>query len=234
MLGGLVHRLIGGGRLDFVRKPDVVIGGMAEPYMLRWWIIPRNRLFNVYLHCFLRSDDDRALHDHPWINLSLLLDGRYTEHSIRAGGIQVRKDRKAGGMKFRWPGAAHRVELTHGPCWTLFITGPVVRNWGFHCPESGWIPHEQFIVEDEHGSSIYAGGCGETIRPLKIEITADTSLFLQYVDYVRERITKTMTAVEPGGCAPAVYVETKSCAACGVVFTNPPNGHAFGCPEAGQ
>lgn len=47
------------------RPPDVVIGGDASPYMRRWWVIPRNRRFNVYLHHFLRSDDDRALHDHP-------------------------------------------------------------------------------------------------------------------------------------------------------------------------
>jgi hypothetical protein len=48
------------------RPPDFVIGG-DSPYMLRWWIIPRNKFFNIYLHRFLRSDDDRALHDHPWV-----------------------------------------------------------------------------------------------------------------------------------------------------------------------
>ena len=57
------------------RTPDLVIGGWDDPYLLRWWLIPRNRWFNVYLHLFLRSDDDRALHDHPWFNLSFLLEG---------------------------------------------------------------------------------------------------------------------------------------------------------------
>lgn len=42
------------------RNPDFIIGG-ADPYMLRWWVIPRNKVFNIYLHRFLRSDDDRAL-----------------------------------------------------------------------------------------------------------------------------------------------------------------------------
>jgi hypothetical protein len=69
------------------RKPDFIIGGADEPYMLRWWVIPRNRFFNIYLHHFLRSDEDRALHDHPWLNCSWLLDGRYTEHTIAAGGV---------------------------------------------------------------------------------------------------------------------------------------------------
>lgn len=49
----------------FWRAPDFYIGGNANPYLLRWWVIPRNRFFNVYLHKFLRDDDDRALHDHP-------------------------------------------------------------------------------------------------------------------------------------------------------------------------
>jgi hypothetical protein len=42
------------------RAPDQVIGGRERPYMLRWYLIPRNRFCNIYLHHFLRSDDDRA------------------------------------------------------------------------------------------------------------------------------------------------------------------------------
>ena len=41
-------------------KPHFVIGGADDPYMLRWYLIPRNRRFNIYLHKFLRDDDDRA------------------------------------------------------------------------------------------------------------------------------------------------------------------------------
>ena len=26
----------------------------------------RNKIFNIYLHQIIRSDDDRALHDHPY------------------------------------------------------------------------------------------------------------------------------------------------------------------------
>ena len=59
-------------------RPHKVIGG-PDPYLLRWHVIPRNRLLNVYVHKFLRSDDDRALHDHPWWFVSLILRGRYDE-----------------------------------------------------------------------------------------------------------------------------------------------------------
>lgn len=62
------------------RPPDFVVGKPDDPYLLRWWVIPRNRWFNIYLHVFMRSDDAEALHDHPWWNISFLLDGTYTEH----------------------------------------------------------------------------------------------------------------------------------------------------------
>ena len=134
------------------RDPDFVIGGAGRPYLLRWWLLPRNRFFNVYLHSFRRSDDDRALHDHPWANCSVLLLGSYTEHTIAAGGIHRRQVLSAGDVRLRWSGRiAHRVELHDGPCWTLFITGPVYREWGFHCP-AGWVPWRRFVDDRDAGS----------------------------------------------------------------------------------
>lgn len=141
------------------RPPDVIIGGAADPYMRRWWVIPRNRIFNIYLHHFMRSDDDRALHDHPWWNLSILLVGRYAEHTIDAGGVNVFTVRRAGQWKFRRASHAHRIELTHGPCWTLFITGPNIRSWGFHCPK-GWVHWREFTNPADGGKTV-GRGCGE-------------------------------------------------------------------------
>lgn len=135
------------------RPPDFVIGGAERPYLRRWWVIPRNPLFNIYLHQFLRSDDDRALHDHPWINASILMRGRYLEHTISAGGIEHRRELRAGDIRLRPSGRfAHRVELVDGPCWTLFITGPRYREWGFHCPRAGWIHWKKFTAADDIGA----------------------------------------------------------------------------------
>jgi hypothetical protein len=159
------------------RKPDVIIGAADDPYLLRWWIIPRNKFFNLYLHRVLRSDDDRALHDHPWINLSYIVEGQYNEHTIQAGGIHHRTLRKEGSFKFRLPRMAHRLELLeeveevyagHGnvleivhrmPCTTLFFTGPNVRIWGFHCMQ-GWIEWTDFTRKTEAGTDV-TKGCGE-------------------------------------------------------------------------
>lgn len=137
------------------RGPDFTIGGAGDPYLHRWWLIPRNPVFNIYLHQFIRSDDDRALHDHPWFNLSILLRGRYVEETIRAGGIHGRIVRYAGDFKFRSPWHAHRIELDDGDCWTLFITGPRLRQWGFHCPQ-GW-RHWREFTSGERGETIGRG-----------------------------------------------------------------------------
>lgn len=154
--------------------PDFMVGGAKAPYLKRWWIIPRNRFFNIYLHHFLRSDDDRATHDHPWFNVSILLEGRYIEHARtwvpgpNFGGTTatVRED---GDVVFRRPTSAHRVELfakyhPYGgqfetyPVTTLFITGPVVREWGFHCPKR-WVPWREFVDARDTGS--VGKGCGD-------------------------------------------------------------------------
>lgn len=150
MFGWLAQRLIRKGER---RDPDFIVGGADNPYLLRWWIIPRNRFFNVYLHRFMRSDDDRAHHDHPWINASFLLRGSYIEHEILAGGIVKKSVRHAGDWRVRWSGKmAHRIEIHNGWCWTLFVTGPVYRDWGFHCPDAGWVPWQEFTAADDKGS----------------------------------------------------------------------------------
>jgi hypothetical protein len=143
----------------FHRPPDFKVGNPDAPYMLRWHILPRNRWFNIYLHQFLRDDDDRALHDHPWHSLSIILRGGYIEH---LPGRQ-KKRRKAGRCVFRRAEQAHRIELHRDfmpwmgngasspkPAWTLFITGPRLRDWGFHCP-NGWRHWKEFAAPHDRG-----------------------------------------------------------------------------------
>lgn len=141
------------------RSPDFVIGPAESPYLLRWWIIPRNRFFNIYLHRILADDDDRAKHDHPWLNCSILLSGGYREVMPHATKIRQRFS-----FVFRRATALHRLELLRDsegnklPCWSLFITGPVIRTWGFACPK-GWVPWREFV--DERDTGKVGRGCGE-------------------------------------------------------------------------
>jgi hypothetical protein len=135
-------------RVIFRRRPDFIIGGADDPYLLRWWLIPRNRFFNIYVHKFLRSDDNRALHTHPWaFNASILLLGEYDE--VTASGA---RRLRAGSIKPRIGASPHRVALVNQmPIVTLFITGPVVREWGFLCPQ-GWRHWREFTSPADAGS----------------------------------------------------------------------------------
>jgi len=134
------------------RRPDFVIGA---DYLRRWWIIPRNEGCNIYLHQIMHSDDDRALHDHPWANTSYILSGSYIEHT--PDGVFTRV---AGDIVERDAGHLHRLEVIDGapPVVSLFITGPKVRDWGFQCPQ-GWVPWQEFT--DPNDSSQSGRGCGE-------------------------------------------------------------------------
>jgi hypothetical protein len=137
------------------RPPDFIIGDPSSPYLRRWHVIPRNRFLNIYLHQFLRSDDDRALHDHPWMNASILLRGRYTE--VTPSGSHLRRQ---GHVYLRRAKSLHRVELIDAePVWTLFITGPRLREWGFACP-NGWRHWRDFCATDESGRNSGTTGRG--------------------------------------------------------------------------
>lgn len=136
------------------RPADFVIGPSANPYLRRWWLIPRNARCNVYLHEILRSDDDRALHDHPWNNISLLLSGSYIEHTPE--GVFKRQ---AGDVVARAATDSHRLEIPEGGrAVSLFMTGPKVREWGFHCPR-GWVHWRDFTAGPN--GELIGRGCGE-------------------------------------------------------------------------
>lgn len=111
------------------REPDLHLQG----YMRRWYLLPRNRWANVYLHEFYGSDEPR-LHDHPWHSLSFTLCGLLWEEDITGASTP----RWAGNLVYRSPQYAHRFDVTL-PTLTVFATGPRVRRWGF-LPRGCWTP----------------------------------------------------------------------------------------------
>lgn len=125
VLGVFIGRLICG--------PHYRIGA----YMDRWYVIPRNTWFNIYLHRINLSDDDRALHDHPWQSVSLVLWGGYFEMTPFETQWYG-----PGSVIYRSAEYTHRL-IVEKPCWTLFVTGARERTWGFHCP-SGFVDHDTF------------------------------------------------------------------------------------------
>lgn len=99
--------------------------GLPEcPYVIRWRLeVPFG---SVRVHHWLGPDDDRAFHDHPWWFLTIVLRGAYADVSP-AGEDYLR----AGSVRFRRALHQHTVCPRAGGAWTLMVTGPRSRAWGF-------------------------------------------------------------------------------------------------------
>jgi hypothetical protein len=136
--------------LDWImrsREPDVVIGGYEKPYVLRWYLIPRNDWLSIYLHLFIRGDEDDALHDHMGDSASIIFESGYFEE-FRERIIA----RKPGRIYFRWAETPHRIYLHPGQtAVTIFVTARRRREWGFHCPY-GWMHWKKIIGTGHYGS----------------------------------------------------------------------------------
>lgn len=141
-------------------KPHFTIQHNGVVYLKRWHILPRNRFLNLYLHKFEHDDDDRALHDHPWHSLSLPIIGGYWD--VRRGGAMFRC--KPWRFVYRRATHAHRVVLHRNAdgsqrvAWSLFLTGPRIREWGFLCPQ-GWRSWREYAAPGDKGK--IGKGCGE-------------------------------------------------------------------------
>ncbi len=147
------------GILEVTKK---VIMRDTGPYLTRWYLIPENSHYNVYLHKFTSSDFDEALHDHPWASVGILLKGSYKEWvpknltEWKSGSRElVCHTRHTFKPIYRNPETIHKIELIDNkPVWTLFLTGPNVRSWSFWC-DKGPVDHKDFL--DELGTSVGVG-----------------------------------------------------------------------------
>jgi len=151
----------------FYVKSDIWIKGVL--YMRRWRFFP-DWLPGARVHNILQSDDDRALHDHPFSFLTIILRGGYYEYL--ADGSKTWHG--PGSILWRPAVTAHRVELktlcdperAGGPCdpdvcalqpaWTFVFRSRYFREWGFHT-KAGWVHNRQFVQKRE-GNHIDQGG----------------------------------------------------------------------------
>lgn len=115
-------------------------------------------LFSIRIHHWIRSDDKRFFHNHPWAFLSIIIRGGYTDvswrgtylpndslvtnskHDIAAkyGCLTLRgrdivelDNVEAGDIRFRRSNHRHYVDAPKEGCWSLLICGPAIRKWGF-------------------------------------------------------------------------------------------------------
>lgn len=131
----------------------VTINGREDEniYLERFTVIPRSwtlGLLHVVLHRFWRSDDDGALHDHPWPWASLILETGYFEYTFAEDGeTLVHKWKSPGSISIRSCHSMHRVKLKNenDSVWTLFIMGPRMKEWGFSTKIGEWTQWKEYI-----------------------------------------------------------------------------------------
>lgn len=121
-----------------------IVNCERNEYLTRWYLFRKDWL-GIFLHRFHRSDEDRALHDHPWAFVTFILWRGYFEHTPC-----YCKDPNCAAttIKRKWPLMIcyrpatwrHRVELVDGKvAWTLVFRFRERRIWGFW-EKSGFIP----------------------------------------------------------------------------------------------
>ena len=88
--------------------------------------------FNLYLHVLDAPNwHPVGCHDHPWWFWTLLLKNGYVE---RTSGLVV--TRMPGELLYRPASHLHDVITSHGTSWSLVLTGPKSRTWGFKSCEA--------------------------------------------------------------------------------------------------
>lgn len=112
-------------------------------YLRRWYV--ETPWGSVRLHHWLHGDDHRAWHSHPWPFWTLILRGQYTDLSP-AGEVVLRTGQGAA----RPAAYTHTVRLDAGPCWSLVVTGPIVRRWGFWDGRKWWRSNKWFAEIGRH------------------------------------------------------------------------------------
>jgi len=100
------------------------LGQKDCPYIQRW--VLDLGFCSFRLHRWLGSDDPRHFHDHPWWYISLVLFGSYNDVSPKGAHV-----RKPGTIAFYRATHQHTVKLTSKTCFTILLTGPEKRVWGF-------------------------------------------------------------------------------------------------------
>tara|TARA_B100001142_G_C14274349_1_gene632225 strand:+ start:387 stop:1094 length:708 start_codon:yes stop_codon:yes gene_type:complete len=123
-----------------------------EPYLIRYYVFLKDRIdfpFNIFIHKFMKGDDDEDIHDHPWGFFHLILSGGYWEE------VPIDQNDLNKGIQKIWrePGYwncvsadyKHRIELKDDiKPWTIFIPLNKRNDWGF------WVKNNEKWQKIQH------------------------------------------------------------------------------------
>jgi len=129
MLGKPLYKLT-------ANRPCRLIMSNSKPYMERYYLGSLLGL-TFYLHRFVSSDGDRALHDHPWrFSAGFCLAGGYLEKRLRwfnpKNGFDCsEKNVRPGRFNIIRAATFHQIIKAKPETWTLFFHSPKFKGWGF-------------------------------------------------------------------------------------------------------
>lgn len=178
LIGGLLARAV---RRLLLRRASKTPYFHLDGYMERFWLIPKTAglPLSARVHRILRSDDDSAMHDHPWWNWSFVLENGYHEvMPVPANGVLPKGavmlegnphepacvvHRPPGSFVRRTTASRHRLILLDGPVLSVFAMGRKSAEWGFWVREDGamkkihwkdYTPHTPGEPEPAPGQSV--------------------------------------------------------------------------------
>lgn len=130
-----------GKRWEFFGDPLVLVDENNGREFLKRWRLVQTPLFSIFLHRMQVPDPGVDLHDHPWSFVSFVLRGGYIERVADTRRPWEERHRHRG----RWSFGGIRLDQIHSidaldrtPTWTLVVTGPTRRRWGFVAGDDGW------------------------------------------------------------------------------------------------
>ena len=113
------------------------IGRSDAPYLDRYFAAgwsPTNKRSGpaVFLHHFVASDSDDAVHSHPWgWSASVILVGGYREERCDSDGQMTVTEYLPGSINVLKADDKHRIDLLAKDCWSVFLAGNFEKPWEF-------------------------------------------------------------------------------------------------------
>jgi hypothetical protein len=136
-------------QLDFAHKADDV-----EDVFVHVMCVNRNWLRALFVHRWIKPDPYPP-HDHPGFNVSIIVDGEFTEqvgHRLfKWTGKEKIRYRRPGDVIIRDPWTTHTLQLTSKEGTTVYIQGFEFKDFFYWC-KGKWINNttqapERFLCE---------------------------------------------------------------------------------------
>ena len=179
--------------LNRIFSKKEIVNCDRDIYLHRWYVIRRPNL-GLFIHKFVRSDEDRALHDHPWNFLVIPIWRGYIEHA--EGKIECPQCSEKGFIDFLFDPVCVKCD-DNGPVPAIvkrrvipflgirFRRGTYKHRVELHerddtiCPECGW---DEFFKIPEYPNILQCAECGHPCDAISRTLPS-WSIFIRFKEF---------------------------------------------------